>query len=618
MDETTTETASLPPASRRIGRYEITAELGRGAMGIVYKGFDPTIGRTVAIKTVLLSDRNEELIARFRREAQAAGVLNHPNIVTIYDAGEDCGVCYIAMEYVEGDALDKIIRGGPLALDMITHIMEEVGSALDLAHDKQIIHRDIKPANIMITGGHAKIMDFGVAKLASSDATATGTVIGTPSYMSPEVLKGQTIDGRADIFSLGVVLYEMLTGKRPFVGDSIPSVIYKIVGDQPAPPTAVNPKLHSGLDVLLAKALAKDPQERYQDCATLTRDLKNFRLLKAPAPAAAPAHISGVTPVPPQTARTMASPVVSGTVSFPPKTVAVAPIRVKLDPPPPPPPPVEEPPALLFAGLPWFVPAAIITVLMAVGAVGGALWWKQRLDERQAVQEQAERAEAAKVEAAKARARAAKPKPAPSSTGAAKDAHAAPAGTPAGTPAQTPARTVEVLVKANVDGAIIHVDGKTDPSWLTPHQVPMELGDHRVEVSKQGYRTSRRLMTLTGKEGDLEFHLTPLPAEPPSAPPAEKQAVDAGKAAPAAAGNGRLRILTFPPNAEVEVDGENTIYKTPVNILLAAGRHKITLKHKRTQDYSKQVIVAANEIVELQVNLFNPEQPIPARGARQP
>jgi len=610
MDETTTETASLPPPSRRIGRYEITAELGRGAMGIVYKGFDPTIGRTVAIKTVLLSGRDEELIARFRREAKAAGVLNHPNIVTIYDAGEDCGVCYIAMEYVEGDPLDKIIRGGPLALDMITRIMEEVGSALDLAHDKQIIHRDIKPANIMITGGRAKVMDFGVAKLASSEGTATGTIIGTPSYMSPEMLKGQSIDGRADIFSLGVVLYEMLTGKRPFVGDSIPSVIYKIVGETPAAPTTTNPKLHNGLDVVLAKALAKEPQERYQNCATLTKDLKNFRLMKAPAaaPVAAPAQVSAavsaVRPAPPQ-----AAPVTYGTLAIPQKTVVVSPpIRIKVDPQPAPPPPVEEPPARVFAGLPWFVPAAIITVLMAVGAVGGALWWKHRLDERRAVQEQAEQAEAA--QAAKLRARSAKPKPVPSAGSAAKEAHAAPAATPAG----KPARTVEVLVKANVDGAIIRVDGKTDPSWLTPHRVPMELGDHRLDVSKEGYRTSRRLLTLTGEEGDLEFRLAPLPAEPSSAPPAEKPAVDAGKPAPAAIGNGRLRILTFPPGAEVEVDGASTIYKTPVNILLPAGRHKITLKHKRTSDYTKQMVVAANEIVELQVNLFNPEQPIPARG----
>ncbi len=275
-------------------------------MGVVYKGFDPTIGRTVAIKTVLLTGSDEDLIRRFRREAQAAGVLNHPNIVTIYDAGEDQGVFYIAMEYVEGEPLDKIISGGPLAFDMITRIIEEVGSALDLAHAKEIIHRDIKPANIMIAGGRAKVMDFGVAKLASSTATATGTVIGTPSYMSPEVVKGQPIDGRADIFSLGVVLYEMITGKRPFVGDSIPSVIYKIVGEQPTPPTMVNPKLHNGLDVLLAKVLAKEPQERYQDCATLTKDLKNFRLLKAPpAPTTSAMAASAARPATPQVVRTL-------------------------------------------------------------------------------------------------------------------------------------------------------------------------------------------------------------------------------------------------------------------------------------------------------------------------
>ncbi len=258
MDETI-GTVRIPGAPTKIGRYEIVGELGRGAMGIVYKGFDPNIDRTVAIKTIQLNADNKETIERFRREARAAGGLSHPGIVTIYDAGEDQGVFYIAMEFVEGETLQSVIARGPLTVEEATAVMNEIGSALDLAHARQIVHRDIKPANIMIAGGHAKVMDFGVAKMASSTATATGMVIGTPSYMSPEGVKGLPVDGRADIFSLGVVLYEMLTGRRPFQGDSIPSVIYKIVGEQPTLATVVNPELSAGLDVVLTKALAKDP-----------------------------------------------------------------------------------------------------------------------------------------------------------------------------------------------------------------------------------------------------------------------------------------------------------------------------------------------------------------------
>src|SRR3989442_6250551 len=185
MDPAINQTADSS-GPRRIGRYEITGELGRGAMGIVYKGFDPNIGRTVAIKTVLLSSDTEEMVKRFRREAQAAGVLSHPNIVTIYDAGEDQGVFYIAMEYVEGETLLDVIARGTVPLEQATTIIEQVGSALDHAHAREIIHRDIKPANIMLRDGVAKIMDFGVAKISSASMTATGLVMGTPAYLSPQ------------------------------------------------------------------------------------------------------------------------------------------------------------------------------------------------------------------------------------------------------------------------------------------------------------------------------------------------------------------------------------------------------------------------------------------------
>ena len=178
-----------PMSLEKAGRYQITGELGHGAMGVVYRGFDPTIGRTVAIKTVLLDTGDPEMIRRFRREAQAAGILSHPNIVTIYDAGEDHGVFYIAMELVEGETLQQVMQSGPLPMEKVIPIVEQVGSALDHAHARQIIHRDIKPANIMLAGDSAKVMDFGVAKMSGVGLTSTGQVLGTPSYMSPELVK---------------------------------------------------------------------------------------------------------------------------------------------------------------------------------------------------------------------------------------------------------------------------------------------------------------------------------------------------------------------------------------------------------------------------------------------
>jgi len=289
----------------KVGRYQIIGELGHGAMGVVYRGFDPTIGRTVAVKTVLLDTGDPEMVRRFRREAQAAGILSHPNIVTIYDAGEDNGLFYIAMELVEGDTLQQLLLRGALPVDRVISIVEQVGAALDHAHSKQIIHRDIKPANIMVSNNVAKVMDFGVAKMTAMGLTSTGQVLGTPSYMSPELVKGANVDGRSDIFSLGVVLYEMLTGAKPFTGDSITTVIYKIIGEEPDPPAMLNSSLHSGLNYVVLKSLAKNPVDRYQNCAELIADLKNFQALGEKGQMAARAAAAAQASVPRETTGTL-------------------------------------------------------------------------------------------------------------------------------------------------------------------------------------------------------------------------------------------------------------------------------------------------------------------------
>lgn len=257
----------------RIGRYEIVSELGRGAMGIVYRAHDPRIGRDVAIKTIKLADQagpdeTQGLRDRLFREAQSAGRLSHPGIVTIYDIAEENGVAYISMEFVEGRTLESMMSAGDVGdLNTVAQLIEQMASALDYAHAREIVHRDIKPANILVTHeGEMKITDFGIARIASSKMTQTGTVMGTPSYMSPEQVRGESIDGRSDQFSLTVMAYELITGAKPFTGDSLTSVIFKIVSEEPKLPRSINADLPEDLDKAILKGLAKRPEERFPNC----------------------------------------------------------------------------------------------------------------------------------------------------------------------------------------------------------------------------------------------------------------------------------------------------------------------------------------------------------------
>jgi serine/threonine protein kinase len=275
----------------KAGRYEIVAELGRGAMGVVYKATDPVIGRPVAVKTIKLSEQGTgltraELIARFQTEARAAGLLSHHNIVVVYDAGEEDGLFYITMELVEGKSLQALIDSGhAFPLPRVLRIMEQACNALQFAHENNIVHRDIKPANIMLTGDDTvKVTDFGTAKILQfGTVQQTAHVMGTPSYMSPEQVKGRAVDGRTDIFSLGVMLYEMITGEKPFPGESITTVIYKIVNEEPIPPRTIDPTIHPGISAAVMRALAKEPEDRYQNCHEFLEDLRNFRSVAAEA-----------------------------------------------------------------------------------------------------------------------------------------------------------------------------------------------------------------------------------------------------------------------------------------------------------------------------------------------
>jgi serine/threonine protein kinase len=277
--------------SPNFGRYQILGEIGRGAMGVVYKARDPKIDRIVAIKTIALSEHlsleEKEFRDRFFLEAKAAGRLSHPSIVTIYDVGEDeeSRNPFIVMEYVEGVSLDQQLleSGGDYDADSALALVQEVASALDYAHSQGIVHRDIKPANILLTReGRPKVTDFGVAKLNMAYTTVAGHSLGTPAYMSPEQLNGDPVDGRSDLFSLGVILYTLLTGHRPFQGNSAMTVSFRVVHRDPLPVSAYDSNFPPDVDFVIGRAIAKDSALRYQTGKELAQDLDDLREGRTP------------------------------------------------------------------------------------------------------------------------------------------------------------------------------------------------------------------------------------------------------------------------------------------------------------------------------------------------
>lgn len=267
----------------KLGRYEIAAEIGHGAMGTVYKAHDPLIERTVALKTIRLDlshQAHQVFEERFYREAKSAGRLNHPNIVTIYDVGETEGSAYIAMEYLEGESLDMLLDNHiHLSIERIAHITLQIANGLAYAHQHGIIHRDIKPANIILmrSGRIVKITDFGIAQIPTSEKTGDGTLLGSPRYMSPEQVQSKFVDGRSDVFSLGIVLYEMLTGHPPFTGDDLSTILYNIMNFEPAPPSSINKGVPEPFDRIVMRALSKRPAERYQSARDMAADLRALR-----------------------------------------------------------------------------------------------------------------------------------------------------------------------------------------------------------------------------------------------------------------------------------------------------------------------------------------------------
>jgi len=560
-----------------VGRYEITGELGRGAMGVVYKALDPTIGRTVALKTMRLDVHGldaQEMVRRFQNEARAAGVLNHPNIVTIYDAGEQDGIFYIAMEFIEGTTLHELLaEKRVLATDEVLQLTRQICRGLDYAHSNGIVHRDIKPANIMITGnGTVKIMDFGIAK-SGGQVTNTGQVLGTPNYMAPEQVKGRQLDGRSDLFSLGVILYEMLTGEKPFVGQNVTTIIYKIVNENPITPRDLDVTVHPGLSAIVTKALAKAPDDRYQTGADLVRDLENYKL-------AGPVRTGGtaaISPAPnaPEKTLVLRLRVVDGNTA---RAAAAAPALAKK------PIPVKRPTTAILSSKRSVLMATIVTILVLGFAMGGYAYHRTRVK----MQQLAEEAKAKELqEAAREPIAIAIPAPTP-----APKEEIAPDTTVKFFPAKksAPAQKVvpapfkatsspnkvfvaqsELKLLSQPDSAKVEIDGWSEPNWVTPFTAShLAAGMHTIVFSKSGYlQQTKSVESVAGKSIDVSAELAPSVST--------------------------IVVTSNPQGANVWVDGKDSGLTTPTQLTVEKGFHKVTVRKAGFKEMSTEETVAEGQ-----------------------
>jgi serine/threonine protein kinase len=568
----------------KIGRYEISGELGKGAMGVVYKATDPTIGRTVALKTMRLdvhAEKRDDMLRRFQNEARAAGALSHPNIVTIYDAAEADGIFFIAMEYIEGTTLASMLQDRhALSAQEIVDIGTQICAGLQYAHFRKVIHRDIKPPNIMIApNGVVKIMDFGIAK-AGASLTNTGEVLGTPHYMSPEQVRGRELDGRSDLFSTGVLLYEMITGEKPFPGQNVTSVIYRIVNEQPVAPRELDVSIHPGLSMIITKCLAKDPEDRYQDASDLATALKSYKIVSVPQQfATGTGQIA--PPVPGAASKPIAPPIPAATQLLPTQPLPSRPVPVMHS--------AAARPALAPSaptmGLPaprWTEPwqarktATLFVVLAAVlvaGAVAFRTFWPP-----------AKRASAPQIQA---------PTPAPSApqttsqdnriTQAARDEKPNRiAGEQPATIGKVPAAAAgvgDLRITSNPPGAQVSVDGVSQAYYVTPFNTPpINSGKHTLTATIPGLASQTREVEVVARKRTLvDFQLT-----------GEKAIYN---------------IASTPQGADILIDGSPVGVRTPAQIPLNAGTHKIAFRMDGFDPVELMTQSAPGEMVNLSPRL---------------
>jgi len=548
-----------------VGRYEITGELGRGAMGVVYKALDPTIGRTVALKTMRLDVHGldaQEMVRRFQNEARAAGVLNHPNIVTIYDAGEQDGIFYIAMEFIEGTTLHELLtEKRVLATEEVLQYTRQISRGLDYAHSNGIVHRDIKPANIMITAnGTVKIMDFGIAK-SGGQVTNTGQVLGTPNYMSPEQVKGRQLDGRSDLFSLGVILYEMLTGEKPFVGQNVTTIIYKIVNETPITPRDLDVTVHPGLSAIVTKALAKAPDDRYQTCADLVRDLENYKLA-GPVRTGSTGAIGPVS-TPPEKTVVLPVRVVSGNTATA-AAAAVAPAKTPI--------PLLRPATAILTSKRNLLIATIATIVFLGCAMGGYAYHRTQVKLRQLAAETKARQQAEREPIAIAI-----PAPTPVQEVIAKDTtvkffpeqkvQPQPSAQKQPTPQKATispnlvfVQQSELKLVSQPEGAKVEIDGWSEPNWITPFTAShLAAGHHTLVFTKAGYlQQTRSIDSIATKSVDVSAELTPAVST--------------------------LVVTSNPQGANVWVDGKDSGMTTPAQLTVEKGFHRLAVRKTGFRD----------------------------------
>ncbi len=526
-------------------------------MGVVYEAQDPAIGRTVAVKSIRIGEisdprERQRIQDRIFREAQSAGVLSHPHIVTIYDIQEVDNIVYIFMEYIDGSTLEKLLLDEtPPDKNLLLTLLRQTAAAIDFAHSKGIIHRDIKPANVMVRQDWtAKIADFGIAKTQSQSLTQTGLVVGTPNYMSPEQIQGKAVDGRADQFSLGVIAYEVLTGEKPFVADTLPTLLFKLVSEPAVPAVRLNPTLTPAIDAVLQKALSKDPAQRWESCSAFIAALEqqcgrhprwtpqtrsqalNAATTIVPAPPVAPAPAAMPTPAP-------ATP-----------TPAAAP---KAQP--------NRTPLFAAAGL----AAALV---LAIG-----LWQLTKGAGPAPVQETAPPASANIPTETKTSAEPVTPPPPK-----ANDAPPTPKPTPVSpqpTSSTPAANLVAVSIRSTPPGAKILIDdGKVEPC-TTPCNLELPAGRHVLLAQLEKYETANRIFMLPA-EAQVNINLRRE--------------------------TGTVAVSSNPPGAQIVVDGVEHPDKTPAILTLPTGRHKITVTLPGRGEKSRDVNVEDGAQLDYSVN----------------
>ena len=548
-------------------------------MGVVYHAIDPNIGRPVAIKTIHLGDarkpeEQERLRERLFREARSAGILSHPGIVTIYDVEQQDDLAYIAMEFVDGPTLDQLLSTQPtIAADKLFSILAQTAAALDYAHQKGIVHRDIKPANIMIArDGTTKITDFGIAKITASDQfTMTGSIVGTPHYMSPEQVQGHPVDGRSDQFSLAVIAYEALTGEKPYTGEHLTTVVYKIVTEPPAALNRLNPSLGSAIESVVTKALSKKPEARYRDCQEFIDALEK-----------ACTATQGWKLMP------RGGSLNEPTVAEAPRPEVTLPRPVR---------PVRLGDTTVTSARTGGRKSGLLTFILAVLVAGGLLaligfqaipWMGSNQQSQQQPPEQPEQSAASKPQESSPPASAGTPAETPQQSAApvappkSAPPATAPESHPAGTPPQqaasaqhdkpsplapavretphrasaatAPAETVEpVTIITSPAGASATLDGRPDAVCKTPCTLDAAPGRHNISVELAGYQSEQR-----------EFDVGPAPMELP--------------AIVLRAPGSTLMLTSVPTGAAVLVNGRPTGKTTPAQLTLPPGSYRVTVE----------------------------------------